>query len=59
MQHDPLGCPNPGALHHAIGYLLHALDHEESGWEARDDLTAIAIDDSWVAASETPVEAAG
>ncbi len=29
--------------------LLHTLE-QESGWEARDDLTVLAIDDSWVAA---------
>jgi sigma-B regulation protein RsbU (phosphoserine phosphatase) len=38
--------------------LIRMLD-EEAGWEARDDLTAIAIDDSWVGTSESPMEAAG
>lgn len=38
--------------------VIRMLD-EESGWEARDDLTAIAIDDGWVAAGESSVKAAG
>ena len=33
--------------------LLQTLD-QESGWEARDDLTVLAIDDSWVAANADP-----
>lgn len=38
--------------------LIRMLD-EESGWEARDDLTAIAIDDSWVGSGNGQLEAAG
>ncbi|MBT5047199.1 MAG: serine/threonine-protein phosphatase [Rhodospirillaceae bacterium] len=38
--------------------LIRMLD-EEAGWEARDDLTAIAIDDSWVAGGKIDMEAAG
>lgn len=38
--------------------VIRMLD-EDAGWEARDDLTAIAIDDSWVATGEDSVKAAG
>lgn len=33
--------------------------NDEAGWEARDDLTAIAIDDSWVGTEMARLEAAG
>ncbi len=40
---------------HRLESLLDMLDHD-AGWEARDDLTVLAIDDSWVGAPQALLE---